>query len=77
MHKKPWIHHWEEIISFYEVNAMLTIDEIGREKDKVIRGFLWYIISPYAIGWKGLVCNSKWPICKDPAVEIYSIPPFF
>jgi hypothetical protein len=21
-------------------------------------------------GWKWLVCNKKWPICKDPTIEI-------
>jgi hypothetical protein len=36
-------------------------------------GFLRYTIRPVRPVEKGLVCNRKGPICKDPTVEINSI----
>jgi hypothetical protein len=52
MDKKPWICHWEETISFYKVNTLILISEIGRDKEKIIitrRHYhceeLWKIVS--------------------------------
>jgi hypothetical protein len=33
-------------------------------------GFLWYTIRPVRPVEKGLVCNRKWVICKDPTTVV-------
>jgi hypothetical protein len=48
-------------------NPYIWLDEPYKTSQ---RGFLRYIIRPVE---KGLVCNKKGPICKDPTVEINSI----
>jgi hypothetical protein len=74
--------------SFFEIKILADLVLCTRKMKKTVslnftlssllsRGFYGTQYHPVPPVEKGLVCNIKGPICKDPTVEINSVPPVF